>query len=735
MPRIFLAPHVLIGRLALLSIVLSSLAPALAEPAFAAKEAAAAPQVPAVSASLQQFVQRGDLAGAVALVAQGGQVRHLGAVGYADVETQRPMQVDTLFSIMSMTKPVAAVAALICCDDGKLALDEPLARWLPEFDQPPNNTITLRHVLTHTSGLFSDQRNVGSLAETVAKLAKQKLQFKPGERWQYSPGLTVAGRAVEVASGMPFDEFVAQRICQPLGMRDTSFRLAAADRERLATTYAYNSREKLLTPAKLDFLGSMETRSPNPSAGLYSTAADLFRFYQMLLGHGELDGVRILKAETVAEMVRPQTGQLKAGFVPGSVWGLGVGLVQQPEGITAMLSPGTFGHGGMLGTQAWADPVQDAIFLLLIQRVGVPNSDASEYRQAFQQAAVAALRGVASREVEPVTLENVVEPAANSPDEPLAAAFSLNQAVHFVDSAAVAWQKRRNCMTCHTNYAYLMVRPALEKSVPRLTGAPAHRIVRQFAEDMVEKRWPEKGPRWDAEVVMTGVILALHDRATTGKLHPLTRQALDRIWTVQRDDGGFDWLKCEWPPMESDDHFGATMAAIGAAAAPEAYANSTQAAAGLEKLRGYLRREPAPTLHHRLMLVWADTELGGVIEPPARQAALDELWPLQHADGGWAIAQLGPWEREDGSEQDLTTSDAYGTGFAAFVARRAGVASGDERLVRAADWLLANQRASGRWHVRSVHADGQHFISHAGTAFALLALDACGRFDAAQVQR
>lgn len=745
MQRIFLTlqsvtNHRVTWRVAFLALVLCNSAQALAEPALADKETTAAPQVAAVSASLQQFVERGDLAGAVALVAQGGQLRHLAAVGYADVETQRPMQTDNLFSIMSMTKPVAAVAALICCDDGKLTLDDPLARWLPEFDQPPNNTITLRHVLTHTSGLFSDQRNIGSLAETVAKLAKQKLQFTPGERWQYSPGLTVAGRAAEVASGMPFDEFVDKRICQPLGMRDTSFRLAPADRERLATTYAYNSREKLLTPAKLDFLGPMETRSPNPSAGLYSTAADLFRFYQMLLEHGELNGVRILEAETVAEMVRPQTGQLKAGFVPGSVWGLGVGLVQQPEGITAMLSPGTFGHGGMLGTQAWADPVQDAVFLLLIQRVGVPNSDASEYRQAFQQSAVAALntataRAGAAATLDAVTLENVVEPAANSADEPLAASFSLDQAVHFMDSAAVAWQKRRNCMTCHTNYAYLMVRPALEKSVPRLANAPAHGIVRQFAEDLVDKRWPEKGPRWDAEVVMTGVILALHDRATTGKLHPLTRQALDRIWTVQRDDGGFDWLKCEWPPMESDDHFGATMAAIGVAAAPEDYAKLPDAAAGLEKLRGYLRREPAPTLHHRLMLVWADTELGGVIEPSARQAALDELWPLQHADGGWAIAQLGPWEREDGTEQDLTTSDAYGTGFAAYVARRAGVASGDTRLVRAADWLLANQRASGRWHVRSVHADGEHFISHAGTAFALLALDACGRFDTAQAKR
>ena len=384
--------HILACRFLLVVTVLaSSAATVVAEPPTSTLESATQPRVPAISASLQQFVDRGDLAGAVMLVAQHGKVLHLDAVGDADVESKRPMQQDTLFSIMSMTKPVAAVAALICCDDGKLSLDEPLARWLPEFDQPPNNTITLRQVLTHTSGLFSDQRNTGTLAETVARLAKQKLQFAPGARWQYSPGLTVAGRAVEVASGLAFDEFVDTRICQPLGMRDTRFRLSAEDEARLATTYNYNSREKKLSVLQLNFLGPMETRSPNPSAGLYSTALDLYRFYRMLLGRGELDGVRILKSATVDEMRRPQTGELKAGFVPGSVWGLGIGLVQQPQGITAMLSPGTFGHGGMLGTQAWADPQREAIMILLVQRAGLPNSDASEYRLAFQQAAAEAL--------------------------------------------------------------------------------------------------------------------------------------------------------------------------------------------------------------------------------------------------------------------------------------------------------------------------------------------------------
>lgn len=330
--------------------------------------------------------------------------------------------------------------------------------------------------------------------------------------------------------------------------------------------------------------------------------------------------------------------------------------------------------------------------------------------------AVGAAPGIAA---EPVTLENVKAPEMNDADEPLAAEFSLDAAVGFLDAASVNWQKQRNCMTCHTNYLYLLARPAIG------ADAPAHGIVRQFAEKLVTERWPSQGPRWDAEVVMTGAMLALNDRATTGKLHPTTRTALDRTWTVQRDDGGFSWLKCDWPPMEDDDHFGATMAAIGAGAAPEAYAQSEAAQAGLAKLRGYLRREPTPTLHHRLMMVWASLELAEIWNDQQRTAALDELWPRQHDDGGWGIAQLGPWQREDGSPQDTATSDGYGTGFAVFIARRAGVPADDPRLVRAVAWLKSHQRASGRWFTRSVHADNEHFISHAGTAYAILALAAC----------
>ena len=198
---------------------------------------------------------------------------------------------------------------------------------------------------------------------------------------------------------------------------------------------------------------------------------------------------------------------------------------------------------------------------------------------------------------EPVTLDNVVDPGLNSPDEPLAANFSLDRAVHFLDSAALTWQKEQKCFTCHTNFAYLYARPAVS------SDATAHRQVREFAEKLIRERWPAEGPRWDAEVVATAASLAFNDAATTRKLHPLTRTALDRIWTVQQKEGGWNWLKCDWPPMESDDHFGVTLAAIAVGVAPDHYAETPAAQQGLAGIRRYLQSNPPPTLHHQAMLL------------------------------------------------------------------------------------------------------------------------------------
>lgn len=322
---------------------------------------------------------------------------------------------------------------------------------------------------------------------------------------------------------------------------------------------------------------------------------------------------------------------------------------------------------------------------------------------------------------EPLTLDNVVAPAPNDHDEPLAAAFSRDAAVEFLDAAALDWTKERKCFTCHTNYAYLMARPLVAHQVR------AHDDVRAALEDMVVTRWPEDGPRWDAEVVMTAVTLAINDSLTTGKLHSTTRTALERMWTVQQPDGGFDWLKCQWPPMESDDHYGATIALIGVGAAPENYAQTPEAQQGVARLRQYLQNNAPPTLHHAAMVLWAGTYFADLVPAETRAATIEQLRSLQKPDGGWGLATLGEWQRGDDLQQDLSNSDGYATGFVIYVLRRAGISAEDPQISRGVEWLKSHQRQSGRWFTRSLFKDNKHFISHAGTAFAMMALAECGQ--------
>ena len=336
----------------------------------------------------------------------------------------------------------------------------------------------------------------------------------------------------------------------------------------------------------------------------------------------------------------------------------------------------------------------------------------------FAAMLAAAVRGDDAVTPEAVTLETAVNPGPNRLDEPTAAGFSLDGAVRFLDLAALSWQKERNCFTCHTNYAYLYARPLVSSQ------APAHAEVRRAAEELVEKRWPDKGPRWDAEVVATAAALAFNDAATTKKLHPLTRTALDRMWTVQREDGGWTWLKCGWPPMENDDDYGAALAALAVSVAPEDYRATDAARSGIEKLKAYLRANPPPTLHHEAMLLWASTYGEQFLDSQQRAAVVDKLLKLQRDDGGWSLATLGDWQRADKSPQD-TGSDGYGTGFVVYVLRRAGIGATDPAIVRGIAWLKSHQRESGRWITRSLKQDSKHFISHCGTAFAVMALKSC----------
>jgi CubicO group peptidase (beta-lactamase class C family) len=349
-----------------------------------------------ISAAMQRFVADGKIPGAVTLVAHRGKIVHHEAVGQADLEAQRPMQRDTLFAIASMTKPITATALMVLVDEGKVSLDDKVSKYIPEFKETvlksgtPKREITLRDVMTHTSGVVGDQQNAGTLAETAVALAKRPLAFEAGEQWQYSPGLSIAGRVVEVASGQPFEQFLAERIFKPLVMADTSFNPTPEQQRRLARLYQPGKEGRPFAPATHWINDLSSHRSPNPSGGLFSTASDMARFYQMVLNGGELDGQRILSAKAVKEMTTLQTGDLKTGFTPGNGWGLGWCVVREPQGVTAKLSPGTYGHGGAFGTQGWVDPQRQMVFVLMIQRTNFGNGDASEIRQALHDRAIEA---------------------------------------------------------------------------------------------------------------------------------------------------------------------------------------------------------------------------------------------------------------------------------------------------------------------------------------------------------
>jgi CubicO group peptidase (beta-lactamase class C family) len=369
------------------------------------------PKLPGVGAAMQDMVAKQEVAGAVTAVVAKDRVLHLEATGSADVAGKRPMTPDTLFWIASMTKPVTGVAVLMLQDEGKLKVSDPVAKYLPGFadlktpsGKPANLTIT--QILTHTSGLGEATGPAAQQAQTLADLEKlwlaAPMKYEPGEKWQYTQSaINAASRIVEVISGKTFDVFVQERIFDPLGMKDTTFYPTDAQRARLVTAYAKNATTGALdvVPPRQDF--GPRNRPPQGNGGLYSTAPDYARFCRMLLNGGTLDGRRYLSAGAMALLTTPQTGDLPTGFFQTDQWGnrganygwgLGTSILKTPhDGVASMLSPGTYGHGGAWGTQAWIDPVKGVAYILMIQRSGLPNSDGSDVRRVFQQAAAAAL--------------------------------------------------------------------------------------------------------------------------------------------------------------------------------------------------------------------------------------------------------------------------------------------------------------------------------------------------------
>ncbi len=350
-----------------------------------------------IAPRMREFVDARQISGAVTLVARRGKILYQEAVGEADIATHRPMTKDTLFGIASMTKPITATAIMILQDEKKLSIDDLVSKYIPQFkdarigDVPLTREITIRDLLTHTSGLTGSQAVNESLEKNAGELARRPLKFEPGTKWEYSPGLNVCGRIIEVVSGQTYESFLEQRIFSPLKMTDTTFRPTDEQLKRIALLYMPGEDKKSIVAAKGQPFDGAVARPPGPSGGLFSTAADLFRFYQMVLNGGELDRHRIVSKEAIQQMITVQTGDLQTGFTPGNGWGLGWCIVRDPQGVTKMLSRGTYGHGGAWGTQGWIDPKTETIFVLLIQRKDFGNSDASDVRGAFQQLAVDAL--------------------------------------------------------------------------------------------------------------------------------------------------------------------------------------------------------------------------------------------------------------------------------------------------------------------------------------------------------
>ena len=350
---------------------------------------------------MKSFVDKQTVAGAVTLVAHGADVVEFDATGMADIEAGHPMRKDTIFQIMSMTKPVTAIGIMMLAEQGKLALRDPIDLYLPEFHDVrvattvgpdsarlnvPSHALTIRDLLTHTAGIqdypgppaIRDYAQTMSvpLDEVVRQLAKQPLLFQPGTQWSYSsPGIEILGRIIEVCSGEKYVDFITGHILQPLGMKDSFFFPPPDKIARIAMVYA--SKDGKLVRALATILGGDPAKYrqgavfPAPGWGLYSTAEDLLHLYRMMLNDGVYEGHRYLSPFSVQLMTEPQTtGIQPVGWMRGSDYGLAWEVVTDPLGELAGHTIGTYGHGGAFGTQGWIDPNNDLISILMIQRSG-----------------------------------------------------------------------------------------------------------------------------------------------------------------------------------------------------------------------------------------------------------------------------------------------------------------------------------------------------------------------------
>jgi CubicO group peptidase (beta-lactamase class C family) len=341
--------------------------------------------------AMEAAVSAKQAAGIVTLVLENGKVVHHEAAGMADRQKAKPMDKDAVFWIASMTKSINATAVMVLVDEGKLSLDTPASEWLPELGQvrlangsAPAKPITLRMLLSHTAGIAFPPRKATdgaiSLRSYVATLVKAPLAFEPGSGYEYGFGPTVAGRILEIVSGMKYEEFLRIRIFEPLGMRDTAFNPDDRLRARIARTYKRDEDSGELVPGYNPFVTSdaSVTHMVEPSGGLFSTAPDLARFYGMIAGDGTLDGVRILSEAAVRDMTRPvEAGGKTQAYAAGWQY-----LGENQRG-SSLMPPGSFGHGGAFATHGWIEPKHGLVTVFLVQNVLVPDS--GKPRDAFHR--------------------------------------------------------------------------------------------------------------------------------------------------------------------------------------------------------------------------------------------------------------------------------------------------------------------------------------------------------------
>jgi CubicO group peptidase (beta-lactamase class C family) len=377
MLRIFSYKSLSVGALAVLILFLP---PESSRSQQVSKAGLESERLARIPIQMKSFVEQGTTPGAVMLVARGGKVLSLEAVGYQDLESKKPMRADTIFDIRSVTKPVTAIGVMILMEEGKLALNDPVEKYLPEFKATARETqsapgpIKIHHLLTHTAGIpasrpqeiedITVKRN-RALTDVVALVSKQEPEFAPGTQFRYSSsGFAILGRIIEVVSGRPYEQFIKERIFDPLGMKDSFFFIPAGKWDRVASIY--RMQDGKLKKWEEIRAYSKNAKYPGPEFGMYSTASDLASLCQMMLDGGIFKGKRILSRISVETMTENHALNIKSALTQRPAYqGLGWGLSGDPMSDFPLTSARSFGHNGAFGSIIWVDPQKGLIRIFL----------------------------------------------------------------------------------------------------------------------------------------------------------------------------------------------------------------------------------------------------------------------------------------------------------------------------------------------------------------------------------